>query len=173
MADLRPDDVGSYSGKLLATDASGKAQTEVHAWNFEVLPKPATHRNSEEDTYIAWAVTLGVLLVALILVVVRSRYLKYELENAPTDFDAEMVRLQDTDELGTVKWTFGRVPRELKRGWVNTIEVLGHGNFGEVYKALLDDASNPDVPEYGHFGHRYNTRSISCRHIFLQYGYFR
>ena len=57
----------------------------------------------------------------------------------------------------TVKRTFGCVPRELKRGWVSTIEVLGHGNFGEVYKALLDDASNPDVPEYGLFGHRCNT----------------
>ena len=34
------------------------------------------------------------------------------------------------------------VPREIKRGSVETIEFIGEGAFGKVCKAMLDESSN-------------------------------
>ena len=42
----------------------------------------------------------------------------------------------------------GRVPRELRRDWLTNIEQLGSGQFGDVWKSLLRDGQNLQVPEY-------------------------
>ena len=51
----------------------------------------------------------------------------------------------------------GGLPRELKRTWLALIDKLGHGAFGDVWKGLVKDGDNPNVPEYA------ESRSVKPR----------
>jgi len=61
----------------------------------------------------------------------------------------EQLQLQAMKERGEADEALalkGGVPLELKRGWLALIDTLGKGAFGEVWKGLLQDAGNPNVP---------------------------
>jgi serine/threonine protein kinase len=104
-------------------------------------------------------VVIGVLICILViaaLVGAATKYRNHQRSNAPTDFQTKLqefnAKLETLKGQGLVdpeQTAKERVPRELRREWVTTIDRLGHGKFGEVWKGLLADAGNAmNVPEY-------------------------
>ena len=122
-------------------------------------PKPATDtpapiNGADEDSTAIIAIAsvaalLGTLLLAGTLLTVRSRYVAYRKANAPTDFNTQLQLLKDMglidDEADSIT---DRVPRELKRAWLTQVAVLGSGQFGQVWKGLLNDQQSKTTPEY-------------------------
>ena len=104
-------------------------------------------------------VVIGVLICILVIAVLvgaATKYRSHQRANAPTDFQAKLqefnAKLETLKDQGLIdpeQPAKERVPRELRREWVTTIDRLGHGKFGEVWKGLLADAGNAThVPEY-------------------------
>ena len=100
-------------------------------------------------TAYVFAMCLGAVVVAALLVAGVTKFRKHKEANAPADFTTQLQSLKDAGLVDPEQPSQDRVPRELKRGWVTTIDRLGHGKFGEVWKGLLADADNAaNVPEY-------------------------
>ena len=140
---------GQYTGHLKARDANNAGTAVLKEWRFEVLRRDdvelATTASNEAVSVLA--VCLGVVIVAVALVAGVKKHRKQKTANAPADFIAQLQMLKDAGLIDPVQ--SDRVPRELKRGWVTTIDQLGQGMFGEVWKGLLaDKGSTVNVPEY-------------------------
>ena len=71
-----------------------------------------------------------------------------QLKTRAFDFSDGVSKFKDLGLIDPQKPSQECVPRELKRGWVTTIDRLGSGKFGEVWKGLIKDGINRDVPEY-------------------------
>ena len=67
---------------------------------------------------------------------------------APADFAAQLQLLLEAGELKQEEFDATQPPREMPRAWLTMVDQLGKGNFGEVWKGLLNDRSNAAVPEY-------------------------
>ena len=102
----------------------------------------------ETESGIYVASVLVPLLLLVCSLVAASRYRAYVAKNAPVDFDTQLQLLKDSGVLAEEQMGPSCVPRELKRSWLTTVERLGQGNFGEVWKGLLNDGGSPGVPEY-------------------------
>jgi len=79
------------------------------------------------------------------------RYAKYQAHTkkwAPADFNAELQRLIDAGQISAVQDEIIGVPRELKRSWLTLSTELGHGAFGQVFKALLLDGQSTNMSEF-------------------------
>ena len=108
----------------------------------------ATHASSGDSTLInAVVVVLCFLLLVGAAVAANQKRLARMKANAPVSFEEQLQRLKDAG-LIDLEQVGPALPRELKRAWVSLIEMLGHGNFGEVWKGILLDGANRDVPEY-------------------------
>lgn len=142
--------VGAYSGVLFARDSVG-AEIQVHQWDFDVVAPPAasTNHNSSGGS-IAAAVLGGVLLFTFVVVFVIKRQ-AYKLKMRSHDFQDELVELQISiqggrvESDGTVRTKAGtrsitQAPREIKRECVTRSERIGRGQFGEVFKGVLDES---------------------------------
>ena len=88
-------------------------------------------------------------MLAIIIGASASKCRRYRHENAPTDFNTQLQQLKDQGLITPDQPSQDCAPRELKRGSVTTIELLGHGMFGEVWKGTLaEDHHATRVPEY-------------------------
>lgn len=100
------------------------------------------------DTSVWIGIAFAAFVVLLIVfLIVRSRVARYQAMK-PTNFEDEIERLLETGEMQRDSGEFTKIPREIKRGNLQMIERVGGGQFGEVWKALLNEASEGGPPEY-------------------------
>ena len=91
---------------------------------------------------------LAVLLLAICVVLLLLRWQRYKRSMMATDFREQLQAMQKRGEVNEAQTSAGGVPRELKRTWLALIDTLGKGAFGEVWKGLLQDAGNANIPAY-------------------------
>ena len=89
------------------------------------------------------SVALGAAVVYFL-----GRHAKYTNSNRAIDLVRRLEALIAEGVVERRSHGMATVPRELKRKWLSVMNVLGKGQFGEVRKCLLNDKSNPHVPEY-------------------------
>jgi serine/threonine protein kinase len=87
-----------------------------------------------------------VVMVLLCMYIAGKKYIEYANENAAVDFEHQLQQLAGSVDALLISEK--RIPRELKRDWVTTLDRLGKGNFGEVWKGTIMDGGNTSVPEY-------------------------
>ena len=91
---------------------------------------------------------LGVLALAAAVVFTLVRWQRYARSMLATDFLDQLQAMKERGEVDEMQAASGGVPRELRRGWLALIDTLGKGAFGEVWKGLLQDGGNSDIPAY-------------------------
>ena len=97
--------------------------------------------------------TIIIIVVAMVCLVVLAiggkRYHTYWLSIQPMDWDKEFARMVASGEIyaddGQQKQA---TPREIMRRNLHFIEKVGNGQFGEVFKAMLDEQQGRGTPEY-------------------------
>lgn len=92
------------------------------------------------STKTALAGAIAAFAVAAALSFVWHRRKLSAAERKVYDFKAEIERMIAAGELEPAQAEDRRVPREIRRGCVTLLERLGDGNFGEVWKAVLDES---------------------------------
>ena len=95
--------------------------------------------------YILAGVLGGTVLIVIVSVQV-NRYNKYQESMKGTDFDRLLKAMVASGEIESKEdaEARARTPREIKRKALTLVEVIGNGQFGEVWKGMLDE---------GHSGH--------------------
>jgi serine/threonine protein kinase len=93
---------------------------------------------------IVGGVTIALFVVAIALLLYRTRAQSRKAH----DFQGELNRLLSSGYLAAEQARNERVPREIKRANVRLSERLGAGQFGEVWKATLDESKIGGVPGY-------------------------
>ena len=115
---------------------------------------PTAARNGNGGlTDSTWAIPVVIasvaMVVLLLLLAVVYRYQAKQHHNRAHNFQLDLDRLVAAGEIDAGDAANTGVPREIKRGCVNLITKLGEGNFGEVYKATLDESRKiGGVPSY-------------------------
>ena len=136
---------GEPMDKKFTCDCSA---TKFTGKSCEVETVAAAAASDDSDAALtAIGAVLGVLALGVLVVYLVIRYQKHQRSMMVTDFQAQLA-LMKADGLVDAEIPGGRVPRELKRGWLMFIDKLGQGQFGEVWKGLLSDGDNPNIPEY-------------------------
>ena len=116
--------------------------TKFEGDNCDITPpSPAAATATEpDDDGAAWVIPLVLVVVFLVMAIAAFALYKrqqYKLKVAVFDFKAECERMR---EAGDTEINSELVPREIKRGYVSKIDVLGAGAFGEVWKGMLDES---------------------------------
>ena len=101
-----------------------------------------------ESTATVVGAVLAVLAMAAAVVLLLLKWQRYTRSMMATDFLEQLEAMKERGEVDAAQASTGGVPRELKRGWLSLIDTLGKGAFGEVWKGLLQDGGNPEVPAY-------------------------
>ena len=91
---------------------------------------------------------LGALVLASAAAFLLLRWQRHARSMMATNFREQLQAMKEQGEVDEAQASRCGVPRELKRGWLALIDTLGKGAFGEVWKGLLQDGGNPDVPSY-------------------------
>ena len=104
-------------------------------------------QKNEAAAVIVGAV-LGVMLLAAAVVFFMLRWQRHTRSMMATDFQKQLEAMKERGEVDEVQAAKGGVPRELKRGWLALVDKLGHGQFGDVWKGLLEDGGSSNVPAY-------------------------
>ena len=133
-----------------ATDVSGSLFDEVYSCDCGATKYRGPNCEILQATNDSGAVVAGILVPIILLITLTAvvmKYQAYKKANAPADFTAQFQALVDKGELeaDAVKTL---IPRELTRSWLKLEDRIGSGNFGEVWKGLLDDKAHSQVPEY-------------------------
>jgi len=104
--------------------------------------KEASDKKASQKMIIALAGAFGLLFLAG-LAFAGVKVNAYREKMRPADFDTLFKAMVDAGEIdpeeaaATKKLT----PREIKRAHLNLVEVVGHGQFGEVWKGMLDETN--------------------------------
>ena len=131
---------GEEMDRAFTCDCAG---TKFTGENCET-PEPA-----QGDTAAAVVgAALAVLVLAAAVVFLLVRWQKHKRSMMATDFLEQLEAMKERGEVDDTQALKGGVPRELKRGWLALIDTLGKGAFGEVWKGLLQDGGNPNIPAY-------------------------
>lgn len=121
--------------------------------NCDVPPEPSK-TTQDEDSDAATAVSIGVagglislFVVGMIISKVRERRVKMK----PLDFMQQyrdMVASGEIHPENVDDDAKSKLPREIKRSHLTLVEVVGKGQFGQVWKAVLDESSTGGLPGY-------------------------
>jgi serine/threonine protein kinase len=140
----------SYVCKCISTSS-----TTYSGDNCEVATQPAFSSSGDEG-----AVAGGLITTFIVLLLVGYGAYTYRLKQLSMrayDFDTRLAELMasgaidvgDAEDDGKEGHTGPKVPREVKRSHVTMLVVVGAGQFGEVWKAVLDEsATSGGVPGY-------------------------
>ena len=85
----------------------------------------------------------GGLLGMILIVFVGYKVNAYRIKMKPADFDTLFQAMVASGEIDPEEVAARKnlTPREIKRSHLNLVEVVGHGQFGEVWKGMLDETS--------------------------------
>lgn len=85
----------------------------------------------------------GGLLGMILIVFVGYKVNAYRIKMKPADFDTLFQAMVASGEIDPEEAAARKnlTPREIKRSHLNLVEVVGHGQFGEVWKGMLDETS--------------------------------
>ena len=118
--------------------------TRYEGANCEVERSAAT--SSDSDVTVVLTVLLSSLLLAGVAGGACQKRAAHKKANAPVSFETQLRDLKDKGLI--IAQGADRLPRELRRAWLTMVAKLGNGNFGEVWKGMLDDKSAIGHPEY-------------------------
>ena len=108
---------------------------------------PADVPEQDNTTVYVIVAVLAVLGLGAVVIALLVRYQRYQQSLMATDFLTQLQTMKEEGLVDPDQISTERVPRELKRGWLSFIDKLGQGQFGEVWKGLLND-DNVNIPEY-------------------------
>lgn len=111
-------------------------------------PASAGGNDNASTANVALGVVLGVVFLFLAIGAVLYWHRSTASKRRRHDFSAEIERMLAAGELEPEQASDERVPREIKRSCVKMSEKLGEGEFGEVWKAVLDESKEGGVPAY-------------------------
>jgi hypothetical protein len=156
--DVRPDDTAAASnGPNGQTCANGIAVDAIKFDDHFVCDCSATSFSGDNCEAAASpdaasrGVVAGLLsgFFAFILVATATvKYWQYTVMMRAHDFADEMGWMLKEAGQNEAEVAPNRAPREIKRKFVATTVKLGQGQFGEVFKALLDESPDGGVPGY-------------------------
>eukprot|EP00039_Didymoeca_costata_P023415 m.7014 g.7014 ORF g.7014 m.7014 type:complete len:924 (-) comp3630_c0_seq1:337-3108(-) len=133
-----PDILGNFSAKLMGVDGDG-AEAIVLDWNFTVVQEEETFvTETEKDDKTARLIggILGGFALILACMVVAVTYWAYKQKNKAYDFKTKLQTLIANGEISDDGGDTA-LPDEINRADISLIEILGQGNFGEVWKGYL------------------------------------
>jgi hypothetical protein len=137
-----------YTVELVAIDEAG-SRALVESFTVKVSKKPATPAQSAvKDTGAAVGAALGTIIGLLLFAVGGYQYRIHQLKYMPTNFDTEFAAMLAAGLITEDQLQARRVPREIKRSDLDLLTRVGSGQFGDVYKALLDESNSSGTPEY-------------------------
>jgi hypothetical protein len=93
------------------------------------------------DSGGAVGAVLGVLIVGLVCGVVVFKYRAHVQSMKAHDFASQLKKMLEEGELdaGQVNVNELAVPREIRRSHIHLVDKIGAGQFGEVWKAILNE----------------------------------
>ena len=123
--------------KKEADDAESKAAEDAEALKTKIALAAEA-----DKTKIALAGAGGLLLlIGIVFLAVKAN--AYRVKMKPANFDTLFQAMVDAGEIDSEEAATRKklTPREIKRSHLNLVEVVGHGQFGEVWKGMLDETS--------------------------------
>ena len=126
-------------------DEAAASNVKAEAAERDAAVANAKAQNNKVTTII----TVVTLIVVAVLAVAGKRYHTYWLSIQPVDWDKEFARMIESGEI-TPESDEGKrlIPREISRRNLHMIEKVGQGQFGDVFKAMLDEQHSRGTPEY-------------------------
>eukprot|EP00040_Diaphanoeca_grandis_P002476 m.21822 g.21822 ORF g.21822 m.21822 type:complete len:2077 (-) comp13566_c0_seq1:50-6280(-) len=114
----------------------------------------------QDNTPESPVVTIVIVLVFVLLLVAAVAYVIYQrhLLNVPFDFEAERQKLINEGNIMIKTELTKRVPQEIKRSRVITLEKLGSGAFGDVCKGVY----TPEEPGEKEFNVAIKVLKADC-----------
>lgn len=148
-ADSEGDFTGPNCNVKDTTRAEACAATAAEAATEAAASASETARAKKSLT---GAIAAAVSVVMLVLVgFAAKRYYTYWLSIQPLDFEKELARMIAS---GDIHPDDGRresmklIPREINRRSLHLVEQVGQGQFGQVWKGILDEAHSRGTPAY-------------------------
>ena len=96
----------------------------------------------------ALGIVIALAFVFGIAGIAGYKYRIYMISMRAFDFESELQRMLDSGEMDADGVGNAGFPREIKRANVVLIEMIGEGQFGEVFKGELDESASGGVPGY-------------------------
>ena len=131
-----PTALGSTHFTLYALDGFSQLHLPISNYTINVIELPSSSLSTSAQLVLEVAVPILLCIVLFLVVYViiqRRRSIR-----KPFDF-TELVQTS-ASEIAAGQHLF---PRELNRGTINVIELLGKGSFAEVYKGMFTDKGSP------------------------------
>ena len=109
----------------------------------------SAQKAGKQTSQIAGAAAGGIIALVLLAIAAKTYY-NYWLTMQPLDWDKEFARMVASGEITPAGDETKRLvtPREVSRRNLNLIEKVGSGQFGDVFKAMLDEQFSRGTPEY-------------------------
>ena len=114
--------------------------------NHTTLSAVITSNAGVDPETVAIVIVVSVALVAILSVAVTIAVEKRQAihaANTPVCFEEYQRRLAEAGMIDDSEDAVFLKPRELRRAWIDLDNILDSGNFGEVWKATLDDDNQP------------------------------
>lgn len=96
------------------------------------------------------ATTFGSIFFLIFIGIAAKLYHDHWLSIQPIDWDKEIARMMESGDIMAADEDMKKflVPREISRRSLSFIEKVGEGQFGDVFKAMLDEQFSRGTPEY-------------------------
>ena len=115
-----------------------KSQQEIDA--------EASAQQRRTIRYLIYSVSAAIAFV--LLGVAAYKYRQYQIKMRPVDFESQLATMLASGAIAPEQLRSDRKPREIWRRDLRMIKMVGHGQFGEVWKCVLDEMFRRGTPEY-------------------------
>ena len=127
-----------------ATAAGGSPHTIE---TVKITAVKSAKAKAEEATTITVTTASGTFLL-LLLLVAGYKYRQHLISMRPVDFETKFAAMLASGDLAPEQLRSDRKPREIRRHDLVLVKMIGHGQFGEVWKCVLDEHFARGTPEY-------------------------
>jgi hypothetical protein len=103
---------------------------------------------TRELTQILITSILGAVVAIFIMSGAGYKGYKHWLSKQPVDFMVQYNKMLASGEIHPDVGEGPKTPREIRRKDLHLIDTIGRGQFGEVWKAMLDEHFVRNTPEY-------------------------